>query len=923
MAQKFLKKIFGDPNRKLLAQLQKDVEKINALEPEFVALSDDQLKVKTKEFKDRFGKGETLEDLAFEAFATVRETARRTIGQRHYDVQLIGGLTLHNRGIAEMRTGEGKTLTSTLPLYLNALAGKGCHLITVNDYLAKRDAVWMAQIFHALGLSVACVTQESGYIYDPDFKLKEGSEEEEKVDEERDATGSFEIQMDYLRPCERKEAYDCDITYGTNNQFGFDYLRDNMAPTNDQKVQRDLHYCIIDEVDSILIDEARTPLIISAPAEESNQLYVRFAHIIRSLTENEDYNVDEKMRTATLSEAGMTKIEQALGIENLYGSASNLQHHADSALKAQAVYKRDVNYVVQNGEVVIVDEFTGRLQPGRRFSGGIHQAIEAKEGVDIKRESLTLATITFQNFFRMYDKLSGMTGTAETEIEEFDKIYGLDVLVIPTHKPIARKDLVDRIYKNEIGKMQAVIQEVRRLHESGQPVLIGTASVEKNELFSELLKREGIPFNALNAKNHESEAEYIAQAGRVGAVTLATNMAGRGVDIQLGGTPQDPAEAEKVKELGGLHVLGTERHESRRIDNQLRGRAGRQGDPGSTQFYVSMEDDLMRIFASDRVKGMMDRLGIPDDMPIENKMVTSSIEKAQERVEGHHFDTRKHLLEYDDVLNKHRQVIYDRRNELLDAFHGEDKTVLKNLILQLIEEEVEQVVLFHTGEVIDSETKKQNVGDWNVKEILETIQTIVPLKGEKKNELEALTAEVKENKMDIATERTKLIEAIMEIIRGAYLDLEDLFENRDDLHNIERAVMLRAVDTLWIDHLAAMTGLRTGIGLRGYGQRDPLVEYKKEAYGMYQSLLGKIDQEIVYGFFTSAGRAVDIRAQQDLVNRSLLQRAGVRLMGAVKTQGNDRNESNTSSTEPKVAKVGRNDLCPCGSGKKYKKCHGA
>ena len=920
---KFLKMIFGDPNKKNLAELRADIENINVFEPEMEKLSDEDLKAKTKEFKERLKNGEKLEDMSYEAFAVAREAAKRTLGQRQYDVQLMGGLVLHRGQIAEMRTGEGKTLTSTAPLYTNALDGKGCHLVTVNDYLAMRDAVWMGQVFHFLGMSVGVISQAGGFLYDPDYKHTEENEEEH--DEERDATGAFRVHEDYLRPVSRSEAYNADITYGTNNQFGFDYLRDNMAPTLDECVMRDLNYVIVDEIDSILIDEARTPLIISAPAEESNEMYYKFAQIIAKLKEDEHYNVDEKMRAAVLTEAGIEAVEKALNIDNLYAAdAGDYQRFADTALRAMANYKKDINYVVKDQDVIIVDEFTGRMMPGRRFSEGIHQSIEAKEGVKIKRESQTLATITFQNFFRMYNKLSGMTGTAETEAEEFGSIYNLEVTVIPTNVPIARQDLTDRVYKTSMGKYQAAIKEIKRLHEKGQPVLVGTASIERNELLSELLRREGIPFNMLNAKNHAKEAEFIAQAGRPGAVTIATNMAGRGVDIALGGNPlENEGDREKVKDSGGLFVLGTDRHESRRIDNQLRGRSGRQGDPGVTQFYLSMEDDLMRIFGQDKAKAAMDRLGIPDDMPIENKMVTGAIEKAQQRVEGHHFDSRKHLLQYDDVLNKHREVVYARRREVLKA-HANEPEQLKDRMIDIIESEVEQVVLFHTGETFEGGKVKEKVKEskgWDIKEVIETTQTIIPLTSDHKKTLDNLTLEVAHDKMDLAHGRTTIIETIMGMVKDTYSDVEDLFE-RDDLRNLERAVILRAIDMLWIDHLADMTALRHGIGLRGYGQRDPLVEYKREGYYKFQNLLGGINGEIAYSFFKHAKHAVDTKAQQELLNRSLLKRAGVRLMGAAKTQGGGGKGDGGKSSEQTFEKVGRNEECPCGSGKKYKKCHG-
>jgi preprotein translocase subunit SecA len=931
--QKFFNAIFGDPNKKVVDALRRDVEKINALERQFTMLSDNELKGKTLEFRERLAKGETIDSLVLEAFAAVREAARRTLAQRHFDVQLMGGLVLFRGGIAEMRTGEGKTLTSTAPLYANALMGKGCHLVTVNDYLAKRDSVWMGQVFHRLGLSTGCIQHEGGFIYDPHFKHEHDSTEESGHDKERDETGSFRVHTDFLRPVTRKEAYACDITYGTNNEFGFDYLRDNMAQSAEACVMRGLAFAIVDEVDSILIDEARTPLIISAPAEQSNELYARFATITRMLVENTDYNIDEKMRAATFTEQGIAKVERAFGVENLYATdGRNLQHFAESALRAVALYKRDVNYVVKDGGVVIVDEFTGRLMPGRRFSEGIHQAIEAKEGLEVQRESLTLATITFQNFFRLYEKLGGMTGTAATEAEEFGKIYELEVTAIPTNRDVKRVDLPDRVYKNETGKFLAVVREIKERHEKGQPVLVGTVSIEKNEMLGELLKREGVPFNLLNAKNHEKEAEIIAQAGRIGAVTIATNMAGRGVDIKLGGVPTDESEAEKVRELGGLHVIGTERHESRRIDNQLRGRSGRQGDPGSTQFYVSMEDDLMRIFGSDRVKSMMDRLGIPDDMPIENSIITGSIEKAQQRVEGHHFDIRKHLLEYDDVLNKHREVVYKRRQEVLEAYASEDNEALSKAIVEIIEGEVEQVVLFHTAGVVGEHTSAQNgavVSDTDAKEIVEVVKTIVPLKPEEEQSLKHVTTGEAKDKLKAAENRSMVIETIMNVVRERFTQARQVIPDPKQFKMFERSIMLRAMDTLWIEHLSAMTSLRTSIGLRSYGQRDPLIEYKKEAYGMFQRLLGFVNQEIAYNFFKQITHVANARAAQQAARKLVSQQQGgpdstSPVVGGVAAPRPTSETPNPTPINPTSFKdVGRNDPCPCGSGKKFKKCHGA
>ncbi len=909
---KVLKLIFGDPNKKLLADLRRDVDRINGLEACMEALSDEALRGKTVEFKERLSHGDSLEDLVHEAFAVVREAARRTLGQRHFDVQLIGGLALHRGQIAEMKTGEGKTLTSTLALYTNALREQGCHLVTVNDYLARRDAIWMGQVFYFLGLSVGCIQHEGGFLYDPTFRRGEEALDEVQTDLQRAQTGGFHVREDFLRPISRKEAYGADITYGTNNQFGFDYLRDNMAPMVEQCVMRELHYAIVDEVDSILIDEARTPLIISAPAQESGDLYGRFTKIVADLRENEHYNVDEKMRTAMLTDAGIEQIERELGIENLYAvDQGQYQRFADTALRARANYQRDVHYVVQNGEVVIVDEFTGRLMPGRRFSEGIHQAIEAKEGVEVQRESQTLATITFQNLFRIYHKLAGMTGTAATEAEEFSKIYNLEVVEIPTNQPVVRADLGDRVYKSETGKFQAVVEEIRVRQVKGQPVLVGTVSVEKNEVLSLLLKNAGVPHEVLNAKNHAREGEIIAQAGRVGAVTIATNMAGRGVDIKLGGNPSTPKEEAAVKELGGLHVIGTERHDARRIDNQLRGRSGRQGDPGSTQFYLSMEDSLMRIFGSDRAKSMMDRLGIPDDMPIENGLITSSIEKAQTRVEGYHFDARKHLLEYDDVLNKHREVIYTRRREVLETFAKEPEK-LRDHIVDVVEGEVEQVVLFHS-------TEGGVEGKWNLPEIVQTVGTIIPLELVDKTTLGGLQIEGTGERERLAENRSKVIGQIMELIRREYDKLSDIFADNASVNNIERGVVLRAMDILWIDHLAAMSALRTGIGLRGYGQRDPLIEYKKEGFDLFQHLLGSINHEIAYSFFKYAKHAVDMKVQADL-QRSVFQKAGITLQGASQGEG-EPGKIKERAGESGAQKVGRNDPCPCGSGKKYKKCH--
>jgi len=672
--------ILGDANARFLKKFAPLVQKINGLEPELEKLSDDELRSKTSELKKALGEISKKDDILPEAFALVRESAKRTLGQRHFDVQLLGGMVLHQGRIAEMRTGEGKTLVATLPAYLNALAGKGVHIITVNDYLARRDAVWMGQIYDALGLTVGCINHESSFLYD--------SKHTNTLDKKRDTEGSFKIVHEYLRPCSRKEAYGADITYGTNNEFGFDYLRDNLAYDPSQMSQRGHYFAIVDEVDSILIDEARTPLIISAPDKESGDIYRLFAQVIDGLQEGRDYAIDEKMRASSITDEGISRVEKALGIKNIYAEGGvKYVHHMEQALRAKALYKKDKDYVVKNGEVIIVDEFTGRLMPGRRWSEGLHQAVEAKEGAQIQKESRTVASITFQNYFRLYEKLSGMTGTASTSAEEFHKVYGIDVVGIPTNKPLIRADRPDKVFATGAGKWKAVLSEIKKRSKLGQPVLIGTVSIEKNEILSAMLKHEGVKHNVLNAKNHEREAEIIAQAGKVGAVTVATNMAGRGVDIVLGGNPVEPEEAKKIRDSGGLFVLGTERHEARRIDNQLRGRSGRQGDPGETQFFVSFEDDLLRIFGSEKIKNMMQTLGMAEDEAIENKMVSRSLESAQSKIEGFNFDARKHLLEYDDVMNKHRSAIYRRRREILFASPEELFSRTEELFLEETDKE--------------------------------------------------------------------------------------------------------------------------------------------------------------------------------------------------------------------------------------------
>lgn len=905
-----LNKLFGDPNAKEVKRITPQVERINALEPSFTSLSDAALKAKTAEFKQRIAKGESLDDLLPEAFATVREAARRVLGQRHYDVQLMGGIVLHEGKIAEMKTGEGKTLTSTLPVYLNALTGDTVHVVTVNDYLARRDADWMGTLYHWLGLSIGCIqNQQVSYIFEPDFQSSAAANEETSTDSnltetEADSERTFKVDMQNLKPVKRSEAYKVDILYGTNNEFGFDYLRDNMVQNASDQVQGNLRYAIIDEVDSILIDEARTPLIISGQGNAATDQYYKFTQLVKQLEVNTHYNVDEKMRVATLTESGITKMEQLLGIENIYEAGGVvIVHHIEQALKAHTLFKVDRDYVVKDGEVVIVDEFTGRLMPGRRYSEGLHQAIEAKESLEIKRESRTLATITFQNLFRIYDKLAGMTGTAETEKEEFYKIYKLDVVAIPTNKTLIRQDKSDVIYRTEAGKFSAVIQKIKEFHETGNPVLVGTISIEKNEQLSSLLEKAGVPHDILNAKNHEREAEIIAQAGKRGAVTLATNMAGRGVDIILGGNPADPEEAAAVKELGGLIVIGTERHESRRIDNQLRGRSGRQGDPGYTQFFVSMEDDLMRIFATDRVKGLMETLKWPEDMPIENKIVSRSIETAQKKVEGRNFDMREHLVKYDDVMNKHREVLYKRRNEILKSTGEEVRT----MILDLVEAEIENVVSFHTN--IDNEN------DWNIQEIFETMNSIFPVEEAQRTQLSELH-KAAGDKLQDAQSRTQIVEYLTTLAKERYQVMLDAIDDPDMTFTVEKGFYLRAIDTLWIEHLDQMTYLREGIGLRGYGQRDPLVEYKKEAYTMFTELIANIQKQVVYSIYKMA----DVHA---LAPTEMKQTKQV-LQGAQKTMGTDGNPAQTvKERNDDGDKVGRNDPCPCGSGKKYKKCHGA
>ncbi|MCC7288805.1 preprotein translocase subunit SecA [bacterium] len=795
-----LRKIFGDPNAREIKKARAVVERINAREAEIKKLSNTKLKAKTTELKAELEKGKSLDDILPEAFAVVREASARVIGQRHFDVQLIGGIVLHEGKIAEMRTGEGKTLVATLPIYLNALSGKGVHLVTVNEYLARIGAGWMGQIYHFLGLSVGVIVHDAALVYDPDYTDEAHSDE----------------RLRHFRPVSRAEAYAADITYGTNNEFGFDYLRDNMVQDRSQMVQRELNFAIVDEVDSILIDEARTPLIISAPAAKSTDRYYTFARIAKNLKAEEDFTVDEKQKAVSLTEAGITRIEKATGVENI-DEAGRIEdvHHVEQALKAHALFERDRDYVVtSDGEIVIVDEFTGRLLPGRRYSEGLHQAIEAKEGVPIQQESMTLATITFQNLFRLYDKLAGMTGTAATEAEEFSKIYKLEVTTIPTHRPMVREDLKDRIYKTEQAKFEAVVAEVEHRHKVGQPILLGTVSIEKNEKLSNMLQKAGVKHQVLNAKNNEQEAEIIAKAGERGAVTLATNIAGRGTDIVLG---------EGVDKLGGLHVLGTERHESRRIDNQLRGRAGRQGDRGSSQFFVSLEDDLMRIFGSERIASVMSSLGLPDDTPIENSMITRSLETAQKKVEGHNFDIRKHLVEYDDVMNSHREIIYKRRRNVLD------NSALRPEIMDMIRAEFKAIV--EAG--VDQKTQHLDLG-----KVASDVENILMLPKSWADKLESRLPE-------------HIVDDLMKRAEELYADREKNF-GEDNVRIMERLVCLKVIDSAWLEHLESMNNLREGIGLRGYAQRDPLVEYKQEAYRIFQRLIRRIDSEIAGTIFKVA-----------------------------------------------------------------------
>jgi len=909
MFRKILNKLIGDTNARELEKLNPIVTQINSLETELQKLSDDELRAKTDEFRERLKSGITLDELLPEAFAVVKNACRRLVGQSWdvrgneakwemipYDVQLLGGIILHRGNISEMKTGEGKTLVCTLPLYLNALTGKGCHLVTVNNYLARRDAEWMGGLFKFLGMKVGV--------------------------------------LDHGIPTEeRKAAYSADITYGTNTEFGFDYLRDNMVRRKEDRVQRDLHFTIVDEVDSILIDEARTPLIISAAAEESTSKYSRYSQLVTNLVKDEDYDLDEKAKTVTLTEAGIAKMEKLLGLENIYTEAGFSEvHHIEASLKAQAIFVRDKDYVVRDGEILIVDEFTGRLMPGRRYSNGLHQALEAKEKVEVRRESKTLATITLQNYFRLYEKLAGMTGTALTEAEEFGKIYGLECFAIPTNCEIARLDLPDAVYKNEAGKFSAVVKKIKELNESGQPVLVGTITIERSEKLSQMLLRNGIPHKVLNAKHHEKEAEIVSKAGGKGAVTIATNMAGRGTDIKLG---------TSVEKVGGLFILGTERHESRRIDNQLRGRAGRQGDPGASQFFVSMEDSLMRLFGGEKMQRMMEFLKVPDDQPIQNKMISNSIESAQKKVEAHHFDIRKHLVEYDDVMNRQREIVYSRRRKILEH--------------ENIADEVQKILIEDTQAIVDSATANRTREDWAFDEIEKSLAKIV--------ENNPLTLE----QLEKSTKAEELCELAEKLLKNEYQKREDSLPDPKILRHAERQIYLATIDRLWMEHLQNMQSLREKVSLRGFGQRDPLVEYKNEAFIEFEELLANIRSNTVLALFklkiesstplpssnipsemkTNEGLIEDVltgdremnleqkkaiveTAKKFLKTDPKIQNLGREGVVKIRTDAEAKTTPAKNPTIIRVAteegstkkEVGRNDTCPCGSGKKYKKCCG-
>lgn len=965
-----------DSNEKQIKKIDPQIEKINALEKKFEKLTDANLKAKTQEFRKRLEKGESLDDLLPEAFAVVREASKRTLGQRHFDVQLLAGIVLHQGKIAEQKTGEGKTLTASLPLYLNSLAGKGVHLATVNDYLARVGLGWMGPIYEALGIKAGCIMQQASFIYDSKFEDKTQTD----------------WRLRHLKPVEKKEAYQADITYGTNNEFGFDYLRDNMVWDVNEINQKEHYFVIVDEADSILIDEARTPLIISSPAQQATDKYFQFAKLVNELSSDTDYVIDEKLKTANLTERGISKVEKRLGVSNLYEKDFGTIHHIQQALRARTLFAKDRDYVVKSGEIIIVDEFTGRLMPGRRWSEGLHQAIEAKEGVKVQQESQTLATISFQNYFRLYEKLAGMTGTAATEAEEFHKIYKLEVLVIPTNKPMIRKNLSDIVYKTQKAKFTAVANDVSEKHEKGQPVLIGTTSIEKNEFLASLLKRKGIPHQVLNAKNHQKEAETISSAGVKGNVTLATNIAGRGVDIILGGTPPTDKlgrpktigpefakwqkDHDEIVKLGGLHVVGTERHEARRIDNQLRGRSGRQGDPGSSRFFVSLEDDIMRLFGGEQIAKIMTAFKLPEDTPIEHGMVSKAIENAQVKVETHNFDIRKHLVEYDDVANKQREIIYGARREFLASVSDPAKAKeLREDLLSKIRKEIENLTLSNFpegGQKVDYE------------KIIKEFVTIVPFDENSQKKLLEDSSKIKD--------ADKLSEFLNNLAIKVYEDREKSLGEKVS-RDIEKFVSLSVIDTLWIEHLDTLDDLREGIGLRAAGQRDPLVEYKQEAFSLFEKLMASIDYEIVHRIYKVQVReepkieqveekGVEVHEEPKLeenVNGELLMvNEGRQAVAPSRSTISDerltsekdpmqmtdeeldaeiqRLEALEKSSQPAsptggsthstnsgqavhssqsdmvnpfesvnrqpitVNKIGRNDPCPCGSGLKWKKC---
>jgi preprotein translocase subunit SecA len=904
MLTQLLNLAFGSKNDREIRALMPTVQRITGLEPGLTPLSNEALADRTQEFKKRLEAGETLDDILPETFAVCREMSRRKLNMRHFDVQLLGGMVLHRGRIAEMKTGEGKTLVATLALYLNALEGKGAHLVTVNDYLAKRDAQWMGQLYHALGLSTGVIQHDASFIFDPTYDAPDK-------------------RLQHLRPCTRPEAYRADITYGTNNEYGFDYLRDNLVVTDlNQCVQRELNFAIVDEVDSILIDEARTPLIISGPTDQSTDLYYRINAIIPQLKPEQDYTIEEKTKTASLTEEGNVRVEKLLGVDNLYDPANmDFVHHVVKALQAHALYKRDVDYVVKDGEVIIVDEFTGRLMPGRRWSDGLHQAVEAKEGVKIANENQTLASVTFQNYFRMYKKLAGMTGTADTEAAEFAKIYNLDVNVVPTNRKMIRLDYADVVYRTEKEKFAAIVEEIKECHERGQPVLVGTISIEKSEKLAGLLNRNGVKHNVLNAKQHEREAEIVAQAGRKGAVTIATNMAGRGTDILLGGNPdfmykqvlyreenlpdtrklavfeEIRADCEKNKQevvvLGGLHILGTERHESRRIDNQLRGRSGRQGDPGTSRFYLSLEDDLMRIFASERVSQLMLKLGMEEGVPIEHGMVTRAIANAQKKVEAHNFEIRKQLLEYDDVMNKQREVIYRHRRAVLSGDNLTDD--LHAMMAALVESSLDVYC-----------PAEQYQEEWDLKGLTEMMQ------GQFGLDITRGKYDGGQSLLDMG--RDALLEELRTQVRDAYARKERELGS-DLIRFLEKTFMLQVIDHHWKDHLLGMDHLRDGIGLRGYGQKDPLIEYKREGYDLFAGMMQRIKSDALERLFrvqAVRGETAGAHPPPPLLSRP-----------QPKLTLNRGDEPPVPQTVQRAEnKVGRNEPCPCGSGKKYKKCHG-